>query len=116
VSHLRNRARARANERVRRGILDFAPFSCLAAHCALPPPPLPATVAAAAAAAVAASPLPWPTLPAPRSPPPELGLTFFGEAACRQFAMFINESQLQFQPDAHFYSGGNVTSRSRDDV
>jgi len=31
----------------------------------------------------------------------------------RPAAMFINESQLQFRPDAHFYSGGKVTSRSR---
>lgn len=27
-------------------------------------------------------------------------------------AVLINESQLQFRPDAHFYSGGNVTARA----
>jgi len=96
-------ARERANERVRRGILDFAPFSCLALPIVRFPPSRPSP------AALAATPLPAP----PPPPSPELGLTFFGEAARRQFAMFINESQLQFQPDAHFYSGGNVTSRSR---
>lgn len=44
--------------------------------------------------------------------PRDGGWPFSAIPSSRSTAMFINESQLQFRPDAHFYSGGKVTSRS----